>query len=228
MSSHHFVRDKQEPALIIANGESCSPSLLNSLLEWNPFIIVLDGAVHRVMELGIKFDVLLGDFDRIGGKLSSITSKYSNIKIVHAENQDKTDLEKGIDYLINEGFDAVNVVWATGRRADHTMTNITNICRFRSQITICILDDYSIITLLPLLPKKFIKWYEKETPISIIPIGKASGISSKNLKYALNNDELILGYRTGSSNEVLETGIVEIEYSNGDLLLMECTDTKKD
>ena len=82
--------------------------------------------------------------------------------------------------------------------------------------------------LVSILPKKFIKWYEKETPISLIPVGKASGISSKNLKYTLDNDELTLGYRTGSSNEVLETGIVEIEYSSGDLLLMECTDTKKD
>lgn len=226
MSSHHFVRDKQEPALIIANGESCSPSLLNELLEWNPFIIVLDGAIHRVLELGIKFDILLGDFDRAEIEFEQILKKQSHVKIIHAEDQEKTDLEKAIDYLIEETFSAVNIIWATGKRADHTISNITNLCRYRTKITTCILDDYSVITLLPLSPQKFTKWYEKETPISLIPVGTATGISTKNLKYNLHNEELKSGYRSGNSNEVLETGLIEIEYSGGDLLLMECSDTK--
>lgn len=227
MSSHHFVRDKQEPALIIANGESCSPSLLNSLLEWNPFIVVLDGAVHRVLELGIKFDVLLGDFDRGEIDFDYVKNHFSHVRIIPAENQEKTDLEKGIDFLIQENYDAVTIVWATGKRADHTITNITNLCRYRSKITACIVDDYSTITLLPTLPKKFTKWYEKGTSISLIPIGKVAGITTENLKYPLVNEELTLGYRTGSSNEVLETGVINISYASGDLLLMECSDSKK-
>lgn len=60
MSSHHVVREKQEPALLIANGEGCSFELLGQLLEWSPFIVVLDHAIHRVLDLGIKVDVLLG------------------------------------------------------------------------------------------------------------------------------------------------------------------------
>ena len=63
MSSHHIIRDKQEPALIIANGEECSMDLLEQLLEWSPTVVVLDGAIERVISLGIKVDVWLGDFD---------------------------------------------------------------------------------------------------------------------------------------------------------------------
>ena len=63
MSSHHIVRDDQEPALIIANGAACSEELLGQLLEWSPLVIVLDSAIERVIKLGIKIDVLLGDFD---------------------------------------------------------------------------------------------------------------------------------------------------------------------
>ena len=59
MSSHHIVRDTQEPALIIANGEACSRELLDQLLEWNPVVMVLDGALPRVLELGIKIDIVL-------------------------------------------------------------------------------------------------------------------------------------------------------------------------
>lgn len=220
MSSHHIIRDAQEPALIIANGEACSFELMGELLEWSPLVIVLDSAIHRVLELNIKVDVLLGDFDR-DFDAEKIREEQYPIEIVHTPDQDKTDLEKAFEYIIGRGFPAVNVIWATGRRADHTITNITNIVRFREQLKIVLIDDYSKIFL---LPRTYEKWYPAGTPISLIPVGEASGISTKNLKYPLNNESLTIGYRTGSSNESLEDGIVRITHEKGDLLLMECTD----
>ena len=220
MSSHHIVRDDQEPALIIANGASCSEELIGQLLEWSPLVIVLDSAMDRVLELGIKIDVLLGDFDRDFNPEIYLEKQYP-LEIVHTPNQDKTDLDKAFDYLIAKGHKAVNVVWATGKRADHTITNITNIVAYRDQLKIVVLDDHSKVFL---LQKKYEKWYPKNTTISLIPIGKVTGITTKNLFYPLNNEELIIGYRTGSSNHVSEDGIVTIEHQEGDLLLMECWD----
>lgn len=220
MSSHHIVRDDQEPALIIANGAECSKTLMNDLLEWSPLVIVLDSAIQRVINLNIKVDVLLGDFDRDFDPEQYRDMQYP-LEIVHTPDQNKTDLEKAFDYLINRGFPAVNVIWATGKRADHTITNITNIVRYHTKLKIVMLDDHSKIFQ---LPKKFEKWYVAGTPLSLIPIGKVSGIHSKNLKYQLDDDELTIGYRTGSSNEALNDGIVTIEHNNGDLLLMECFD----
>lgn len=220
MSSHHIVRDDQEPALIIANGEACSSELLGQLLEWSPIVIVLDSAIERVLELGIKVDVLLGDFDR-GFDANYYKEKQYPIEIVHTTNQDKTDLEKAFDYLIEKGHQAANVIWATGRRADHTITNLTNIVGYRNLLKIVILDDHSKVYL---LPTSFEKWYTSETILSLIPIGKVTGISTKNLFYSLTNEDLTIGYRTGSSNHVAEDGIVSITHTDGDLLLMECWD----
>ena len=220
MSSHHIVRDDQEPALIIANGASCSEELMGQLLEWSPLVIVLDSAIERVLELGIKVDVLLGDFDR-GFNPEYYLEKQYPLEIVHTPNQDKTDLEKAFDYLIDKGHKAVNVIWATGKRADHTITNITNIVAYRNQLKIVIIDDHSKVFL---LPNKYDKWYIANTTLSLIPIGKVSGITTKNLFYPLNNEELTIGYRTGSSNHVTEDGIVSIVHEKGDLLLMECWD----
>lgn len=220
MSSHHIVRDDQEPALIIANGAECSNELLGQLLEWSPIVIVLDSAMERVVDLGIKVDVLLGDFDSDFNP-EIYKEKQFPLEIVHAANQDKTDLEKAFDYLIEKGHKAVNVIWATGKRADHTITNITNIVSYRNKLKIVILDDHSKVFL---LPNKFEKWYTKNTPISLIPIGKVNGITTQNLFYPLYNEELTIGYRTGSSNHVIKDGIVKIEHTDGDLLLMECWD----
>ena len=220
MSSHHIVRDDQEPALIIANGAECSNELLGQLLEWSPLVIVLDSAIERVLDLGIKVDVLLGDFDR-GFDAEHYREKQYPIEIVHTPDQDKTDLEKAFDYLVEKGHKAANVIWATGKRADHTITNITNIVRFRDQLKIVILDDHSKIFL---LPKHFQKWYTKDSIISLIPIGKVSGIHSKNLYYPLKDDSLTIGYRTGSSNHAAEDGIVTITHEEGDLILIESLD----
>lgn len=220
MSSHHIVRDDQEPALIIANGLACNEELLGQLLEWSPLVLVLDAAIERVLKLGIKVDVLLGDFDH-GFDAEYYRNSQYPIEIVHTQNQDKTDLEKAFDYLIERNIPAANVIWATGKRADHTISNITNIVRYREQLKIVLFDDHSKIFL---LPKRFEKWYPKATPLSLIPIGEVSGIHSKNLYYSLANDTLTIGYRTGNSNHVTQDGIVTITHESGDLLLMECWD----
>jgi thiamine pyrophosphokinase len=220
MSSHHIVRDDQEPALIIANGAACSSELLGQLLEWSPLVVVLDSAMERVVELGIKVDVLLGDFDR-GFDPNYYKETHYPIEIIHTPDQNKTDLEKAFDYLHARNIPAVNVVWATGKRADHTITNITTIANYRDKLKIVIIDDHSKVFL---MPRKFEKWYTEKTAISLIPIGKVTGINSTNLHYPLKEDTLTMGYRTGSSNFVANDGIVVIEHETGDLLLMECLD----
>lgn len=224
MSSHHVVREKQEPALIIANGEACSTDLLEQLLEWSPLVIVLDGAIERVLDLGIKIDVLFGDFDGLSIPLDEIKQRQYPIKIIHAPDQEKTDLEKAIDYLISREFPAVNIVWATGRRADHTLGNITNLVKYREQIQVKMIDDYSVIFPLSPLPNVFSKWYKAGTAISLVPVGVAEGIETANLTYPLYGESLTLGMRIGTSNSVEKDGLITVKYRSGEMLIMECRD----
>ncbi len=220
MSSHHVVREKQEPALLIANGEACQPELLGQLLEWSPTVVVLDSAIWRVFDLDIKVDVLLGDFDR-DLDLDTIQAHQYPLEVVYAPDQNKTDLDKGIELLIERGYPAVNIVWATGRRADHSLTNMTSLVRYKDRIRPVMFDDHSKI--FPLIGR-YEKWYAAGTPISLIPVGTVSGIVTEGLKYNLDNETLTLGYRTGSSNEAERDGFVRIEAQTGDLLIMECWD----
>lgn len=220
MSSHHVVKDKQEPALVIANGESCSMELLGQLLEWSPTVVVLDGAASRVEELGIKIDVLLGDFDGVIN-IQEIEQRQQPIQIIHTPDQNATDLEKSIEWLIQEGYPSANILWATGKRADHTVNNMMSLLKYVGKIDLVILDDYSRVFF---LPKTYKKWYPKGTIISLIPFGLVKGVSIKGLHYLLDNEDLQSGVRTGSSNRVSSEGWIEIDYLEGDLLLMECHD----
>lgn len=221
MSSHHIVRENQEAALLIANGEACSMDLLGDLMEWSPLVVVLDGAIHRVLEFGIRTDVWLGDFDSGISIQEEDLIQVGGVKKVHAPDQDKTDLQKGIEYLIANGHKAVNIVWATGRRLDHTFHNVAIIAQYREQIAISLIDNHSRVY--P-LPNNFKKWYPKGRVISLIPVGIAQGITTKNLRYPLQQGKLELPWETGNSNEVEEDGFVEIVYESGFLLMMECWD----
>ena len=220
MSSHHIIRDKQEPALIIANGESCNFELLGQLLEWSPVVMVLDGAIHRVLDLGIKIDIVLGDFDK-NENLETLLKDQAPVKIIHTPDQDKTDLEKGLDYLIANEHKAVNIIWATGKRADHSLNNLSTLVKYKNLITAVMIDDHSKIYN---LPNQFTKWFEANQNISLMPIDKAFGVTTKGLAYNLNNENLQLGERTSSSNATLLDGLVQISYNEGNLLMMECND----
>jgi thiamine pyrophosphokinase len=229
MSSHHIVRDNQEPALIIANGEACSLALMHELMEWAPKVVVLDGALPRVLELGLKVDVWLGDFDS-GAEEELLKGDFANspqlshIQRVHTPDQEFTDLQKAFHFLLGDGFSAVNVVWATGRRQDHHFNNIFTLARYSDRLTINFLDDYGRVFA---SPKKFKKWYPKNTDLSLIPCGKAVGVTTQNLVWNLNNETLELPDKTSSSNRVSADGFVEIEYIEGHLLIMECWDKRE-
>jgi thiamine pyrophosphokinase len=193
---------------------------MGQLLEWSPVVMVLDGAIHRVLELGIKLDIVLGDFDKIEN-WDELLANQQPVEVVHTPDQNKTDLEKGLDFLIAKGHKAVNILWATGKRADHHINNLSTIAKYKEQITIVMLDDHSRIFN---LPNQFTKWYPANQNISLIPLGSVFGLSTKGLVYNLQNEDLHLGQRTSSSNKTEADGLIEIKFNSGNLLLMECND----
>ena len=212
MSSHHFVKEGQEPALIIANGNACSYDLLTNIMEWCPFIVVLDGAYDRLLEMQIVPDVVIGDLDSLKAERN-----HQHIKFVQLESQETTDLEKAIDYLSESGYDEINVLWATGNRLDHTLNNVATLARY-PKTRIVLYDDFSKCFL---LPKSYKKHYDNGTALSLIPLPNAEGIVTSNMKYPLKNETLTYAKRSGTSNEVASDGIVEITYISGLLALIE-------
>lgn len=200
--------------LILANGASVSEILLKEELNVADKVIVLDGAFNN-FPVSHKFDYLLGDFD----SLIEDTASEKEFEKIHAPDQNKTDLEKGIAFAIEKGASSIRVLNVTGKRMDHTFANISLLKRF--EFPIYLIDDHSVIYRLPL---QFEKHYQKGQIISLLPIGLAENITTHNLLYPLKNEALELGIRNGNSNEVLEDGLVKISHESGCLLLMECVD----
>src|SRR5215813_9382895 len=91
MSSHHIVRENQEPALFIADIDSISEEYLNQLLEWSPTLITTAEQYPILKSREIKVDVVLDNeglasdlleenLIRIPYSGSYITSLFSYLK----------------------------------------------------------------------------------------------------------------------------------------------------
>ncbi len=215
MSSHHFVKEGQEPALVFANGQECSHDLVVQLMEWCPFIVALDGAYHRLKNKQIAPDVVIGDLDSIGSYEPS-----KEIRFIQKNSQEKGDLEKAILFLIDKGYDTIHVIWATGKRLDHTINNLMLLASY-PKIRIVLYDDFSKAYV---IPKIFSKVFNQGAFISLIPLPYCDGITTSNLKFSLKNESLKLGDRSGTSNESVSTGEINIIYKTGLLAIIESTD----
>lgn len=209
-------------ALLIGNGSLPSKALLEQYALNASIILVLDSAIVALSKSfpELRIDVLLGDFDR-NFQASTYKQQYPNIKIVHTPDQEKADLEKGIEYLVVEGYRKIIGLGLTGKRMDHTLSNMSILAKFHPEIELTLIDDYSHIIC---ISDNFEMYYPKNTIISLIPMGKVEGITTQNLYYPLINGSLELGQQTGSSNKVAADGNISIQLKKGKLLVMECKD----
>ncbi|KXX72332.1 hypothetical protein [Flammeovirga sp. SJP92] len=58
MSSHHIVRDDQEPAVLVGKVDESQFPLLFSLLEWSPIVIATAQSYEKLLSLDIKIDII--------------------------------------------------------------------------------------------------------------------------------------------------------------------------
>ncbi|UYW01517.1 thiamine diphosphokinase [Flavobacterium agricola] len=211
-------------AVIIGNGDL--GILFNkkiNLLNFD-YCLVLDSAItnYHLFETKKNPDGLLGDFDR-AFDAEIWQKKYNNLEIIHTPDQEKTDFEKGIEFLLSKNITQITGLGLTGKRMDHTFNNISSLAKYNDAVAIELLDEYSKIYCIDQY-KSFKKMLAQQTIVSLLPIGKVEGITTKNLAYNLENEDLELGVRTGSSNAVIQTDFVEITITKGKLIIMECKD----
>ncbi|GAC1303692.1 MAG: hypothetical protein NVSMB24_10070 [Mucilaginibacter sp.] len=60
MSSHHVVREKQEPALLVLSLDNFPDEMLGQLLEWSPTVICTQQTAEALVAYGIKIDWIVG------------------------------------------------------------------------------------------------------------------------------------------------------------------------
>jgi hypothetical protein len=99
MSSHHIVREKQEPALYIHDFNNFDEEYLGQLLEWSPTLIVVESQYEKALSLGLKVDVVFG--------VNENSLAQENTKFISVAN---AKLQNVVKYLVDEKYPAVNII----------------------------------------------------------------------------------------------------------------------
>lgn len=99
MSSHHIVREKQEPALLIMSLDNFPAESMGQLLEWSPTVLVAESVYEKADSLGIKIDGVLS------AQPDFIAQEHTQIILVETD-----PLEEALKYLVSEGYPAVNII----------------------------------------------------------------------------------------------------------------------
>lgn len=108
MSSHHIVRENQEPALLIADADAFPFTWIEQLLEWSPTVIVLESALEAVLSWGIKLDMVISAPDQVDAHMKLLRDQVP-VKILSHHTQDHS-INTAMMFLTAEKYKAVNVV----------------------------------------------------------------------------------------------------------------------
>ena len=100
MSSHHIVREKQEPALLALGLDTFDAELLGQLLEWSPTVICTPATAEQINAYGIKIDIIITDEAEPG--------LQSDVKLIPAGTGGV--VHAALNFLIASGYGAVNIV----------------------------------------------------------------------------------------------------------------------
>ena len=111
----------QPEAVIVANGEFPSASVMHRWIDRAPLVVCLDGAANRLLQLGYRPHLIIGDGDSIQPELAQ---RYG-LEFIRVDEQETNDLSKAVRYLHRRGCRQLMMLGITGRRDDHTLGNIS-------------------------------------------------------------------------------------------------------
>ncbi len=207
-----YPAQMKKRALILANGHPPGKRLLTSLMKQVDYFVCADGGANTAAARGVRPDLIIGDLDSIS---SRTVKKFSSVPARRIADQNSTDLEKALAWLVRRQYTNIIVAGATGGRFDHSIGNLSALVKFSRSAIIRFVDASVEITY---VGSEY--WFEARpgTVVSLVPVSPCEGIVTKGLKWELRNESLELGRRESTSN-VVRSSPVNIRVRGGDLLL---------
>ena len=200
-------------ALIIANGEPPSAALALGLARAADLIVAADGGADKALALGVIPQAVVGDFDSAS---SAARASLPPSAFHHVPNLDATDLQKSVEFVIAAGHLVLDVICAGGGRADHALGNLSVLTLFRGRAAITFHDDLFSTSL---VEGSATVTGEPGTLISLVAIGRCTGVTTRGLRWDLTGYTLDFS-PIGIHNELAEPSAT-IACASGDLLLFQ-------
>ncbi len=185
-------------ALVITGGGSVRRALPPGVT--GALVIAADGGVVEAHRLGLHVDVLVGDLDSASPDDVATVESGGGAVERHPTDKDATDLELALEHALGAGAGRVVVAGGDGGRLDHLFGNLTLLASPRwAPITI---DAVIGAALIHVVRDEREMRGELGELVSVFAVGgRAGGVTTQGLRWALHDAELEAGSSLGISNE---------------------------
>lgn len=185
-------------------------------LRKDDFYIFCDAGLKHTEALGMKPDLIIGDFDSYSKEEAL---KQGIETIVLPCEKDDTDTVFAVKEAMRRNFAEFLLVGVIGQRLDHTLANVSILYMLdEAGKEGRILDDYSEMQLVSGSP---VRIDDTCAYFSLLNVsGQAEGVTIKHAKYPLQDAAIHCEYQYGVSNEVLPGETAEVTVARGKLLLI--------
>ena len=175
MSSHHIIREKQEPALVLHDLDNINMEYLGQLLEWSPTIVALEQCLEATDIVGIKVDYSIvhpANLEKWQETLQQGPVTFSA--------SDSPSIYNAVKLLTDKGHEAVNII------ADKLTTE-----DFKQIVNAQLIPDISLIKasqkILLQHSNSFKKWYAKGEKVQVLSLGDELAITSRGFESNVQN-----------------------------------------
>ncbi len=193
-------------ALVVLSQSIHDSPFLRSFLEGAHMVVAADGGGDASAVIGLKPDVLIGDFDSISeNRLEELEAEGIPV-IRYPREKDETDGELAILHALGKGADSLVVLGAFGGRIDHELANLMLLTRPELEgKEVVVVDGNQAVRLLRSGETLVVRGKVGDT-LSLIPVGgDARGVTTGGLLYRLQDGDLLMGPARGVSNEFVDS-----------------------
>lgn len=185
-------------AVVLTHGIPPARETLSRALRDATLFVCADGAADHARAYGFAPDVVIGDMDSI---TDETLAGVPHARIVRDGDTETTDTEKAIRFVLARGgFTRIVLLGASADRLDHVVGHLSLMLRYSGDIAISLEDDRG---------RAFVGSGEvaidapPETVVSFFAVGgPAEDVTTRGLRYPLENTRLEMGVRDSISNVV--------------------------
>ncbi len=166
----------------LANGNRINHDLLEKILPDVSIIIAADGGAELCRYYSIKPDYIIGDLDSI---TKETRKTFSNAKTIFEPDQNFTDLQKALRLACILKPDRIVVLFAFGKRIDHSICNMLIFQNYRESIPLEIYDSFGKMEIY--FPGKYNIMGKTGEIISFFSLEPIYNLSLIGFKYSIAN-----------------------------------------
>lgn len=128
--------------VIVGNGETPQGKIPLQFLQCAHFIVCCDGALDKLLSIGVQPDIVIGDCDSLSNEARA---KFKDI-IIEDPDVECNDLQKALKYCIKQQLGPVAVLGASGLRDDHQLANLSILNMYAERMDLIMVSNYGIFS----------------------------------------------------------------------------------